>query len=196
MPLESYRSGAWNFMRLWPVTAACHVVRQPGPANPVASVRRTLQTHDVSERDEPDRRPIYTRSDWDRVVTQGELTPDDVEARLHRIAVREFGELGPAGYDEEGFFTSLTAEGLRLEGGVTLFVHTNDHPPPHVHVRRRGHEDVKINLETGAVEGKLPSDVRQKQLNGFRSAVSESFGILGAWWERYHGDPVTRTEAY
>lgn len=58
---------------------------------------------------------IYTRVDWDRAVAEGTLSPRDVLDRLARIAIHEFGDEGPAGYDEDGFFVSLTAEGLRLE---------------------------------------------------------------------------------
>lgn len=93
-------------------------------------------------------RQIFTRADWDDAVAAGTLTSYDVLARLTRIAVREFGTEGPAAYDEEGFFLALTTEGLRMECGATLRVHTNDHPPPHVHVERPGQVDIKINLET------------------------------------------------
>ncbi|MFD1848011.1 hypothetical protein [Arthrobacter flavus] len=55
---------------------------------------------------------IYTRGDWDEAVAGGHITPEHVWERLYRIAIGEFGVMGPAGYDEDGFFLSLTAEGL------------------------------------------------------------------------------------
>ena len=136
---------------------------------------------------------IYTRADWDRAVSAGTLSSDDVVARMTRIAVHEFGEEGPAAYAEDGFFVSLTAEGLRVEGGVTLRVYANDHPPPHVHVQRPGAFDIKINLQTGELMEPLPVGVSMKKLRGFRDAVLESHEILGGWWEKNHGTPVVRS---
>lgn len=133
---------------------------------------------------------LLTRSDWDQALADGVLTFGDVVERLRRIAVHEFGEEGAAGYDDQGFLISLTAEGLRMDSGETIRVHANDHPPPHVHIQRPGKHDIKINLETGDAMGDLPRDVRTKQLKGFRAAINENFEQLGAWWEKNHGTPV------
>ncbi len=136
---------------------------------------------------------LYTRSDWDGAVADRTLTPDHVLDRLWRIAVHEFGVEGAAAYDEDGFFLSLTAEGLQLEGGVTLRVHTHDHPPPHVHVQRPGEIDVRINLESGELLGPVPAGVSAKKLRGLRAAVRESHDRLSNWWEKNHGTPVVRS---
>ncbi|GAB3141730.1 hypothetical protein GCM10027057_25770 [Marisediminicola antarctica] len=50
------------------------------------------------------------------------------------IPVHEFGHEGSAGFDSDGFFISLIAEGLKIDGGVTLRVFPNDHPPARLHV--------------------------------------------------------------
>lgn len=148
----------------------------------------------MTDGDEPaPSRSVLTRADWDEAVVAGTLTPRDAVARLHRIAVHEFGREGAAGYDADGFVVSLTAEGLRLEGGVTLVINPHDHPPPHVHVKRPGETDIRINLETGDVLGALPRGVRSPQLRTFVAAVSESFDVLGRWWEKNHGTPVTKS---
>lgn len=67
-----------------------------------------------------------------------------------------FGEERAAGYDEDGFLASLTAEGIRMDSGETIRIHANDHPPPHVHVQRPVTRDIKINLETGVSSVRCP----------------------------------------
>jgi len=140
-----------------------------------------------AEGPEAARQTFYTRADWDRAVAAGTLTAEDVLARLTRIAVHEFGTEGPAAYDEDGFFLALTAEGLRVEGGVTLRVPTNDHPPPHVHVQRPGLADIKISLETGEPIEPVPTDASAKKLRGLQAAVRENRSQLVDWWEKNHG---------
>jgi len=53
--------------------------------------------------------------------------------QLH-IAVHELGHEGSAGFDSDGLFISLIAAGLKIDGGVTLRVFPNDHPPPRLNV--------------------------------------------------------------
>lgn len=135
---------------------------------------------------------LLTRSDWDRALADATLTADDVLERLRRIAVHQFGEAGSAGYDDQGFLISLTAEGIRMDSGETIRIHVNDHPPPHVHIQRPGKRDIKINLETGGVIGELPRDVRSKQLRGFKTTIIENFEQLGTWWFKNHGTVVAK----
>ena len=108
------------------------------------------------------------------------------------MAVHEFGVEGPAASDEDGFFVSLTAEGLQLEGGVTLRVHTNDHPPPHVHVQRPGEPDIRINLESGDLLQPVPAGTSAKKLRKFQEVVQESHALLSSWWEKNYGAPVSK----
>lgn len=135
---------------------------------------------------------LLTRSEWEQALAGGELTVDDVLERLRRIAVHQFGKEGAAGYDDEGFLISLTAEGIRMDSGETIRIHANDHPPPHVHIQRPGKRDIKIDLETGDVIGELPRDVKAKQLRGFRATILENCDQLGAWWLKNHGTIVVQ----
>lgn len=153
-----------------------------------------MPEHEHAHEAASDHETLYTRSDWDRAVAEGTLTSDHVLDRLRRIAVHEFGIEDPAAYDEDGFFLSLTAEGLHLEGGVTLRVNPRDHLPPHVHVQRPGEIDVRINLESGELLDPVPKGLSSKKLRGFRAAVLESHDLLSDWWEKYHGTPVARAE--
>lgn len=130
---------------------------------------------------------ICTREEWDAALAAGSLTIDDAIERLRRIAVREFGQIGPVGYDEDGFITALVAEGVRIEGGVRLVVHTRDHQPPHVHVQRVDAPDVVVQLVTGEVL-REPPGVRAKDLRGFQRAVMEIHQTeLRGFWEKAHG---------
>jgi hypothetical protein len=58
-------------------------------------------------------------------------------------------------------------------------VHTRDHRPPHVHVKRRG-EEVRINLLT--LESMDPGPVPRGCIDAVRAHLAE---LLRAW-ERYH----------
>lgn len=135
-------------------------------------------------------RTLYTREDWDDAVADGTLTPQDVLDRLTRILVSAFGVGGPAAYDEDGFFLSLTAEGVRPEGSITLHVNTNDHPPPHVHVLKPGMKGkLKIDLETGEFIGDVPRGLVGKT-RGIRRAVEENRTRLMSLWEKGPGRAV------
>lgn len=136
---------------------------------------------------------IMTRRDWDEAIAAGHVTPEHVLVRLKNIADYAFDNISAIGYDSEGFVTALTAEGLPRPGGVTLYVYTHDHPPPHVHIKLRDHPDVKlrISLETGEYLDTAPRGLSTKKLRGFQRAVRECHPILAGWWENYHGgDPV------
>ena len=143
-----------------------------------------------------DHRPaLLTQSDWDEAEAKGQLSAKDILDRLERIAMHEFGENQgewPIAFDEDGWMTALIAEGLQMEGGVNLFICTRDHQPPHVHIKRRGEKDIKINLGTGKVEGSLPQGVRPKQLAKFGELVEEQHAVLSERWTRYHGTKVIR----
>lgn len=99
-----------------------------------------------------------------------------------------------AAYDEDGFFTSLTAASVAVVEGVKLWICTADHDPPHVHIKRPGVrdkiDDIKINLRTGEIEGDLPRGVRSRQLKKIRALVAEHQEVLRSTWTTYHGTEV------
>lgn len=145
---------------------------------------------------DPLRRQIWTRVDWDRAVQEGWLARDDVEARLYRLAVRDLGVSASAGYDEDGFFLALVADGKDVEGIGRFIVYSNDHDPPHVHVKPYGSDvDLKFSLETGDLLGEQPRGVTSKQVKNMRAALREIHAELGAWWEKAQGEPVAPLDA-
>lgn len=140
---------------------------------------------------EPRDRQILGRADWDRALSQRWLTRTQIEARLHNIAVRDMGELGPVGYDEEGFIISLVADGIRREGIGWFKVYSNDHDPPHVHVRPFGEDfDIRLSLETGEELDSRPRGVTSKQIKNMQKALVEMHDQLGAWWKKAQGEAV------
>ncbi|PUB26898.1 uncharacterized protein DUF4160 [Promicromonospora sp. AC04] len=121
----------------------------------------------------------------------GWLKRAHVEARLHNIAVRDFGEVGPSGYDDEGFMTSLVADSLRVERIGKFIVYSNDHDPPHVHVRPFGTTiDLRFSLNTGELLDEAPRGIASKQLKSMKAALIENQVQFGRWWEKAHGDVV------
>lgn len=142
-------------------------------------------------------RQILTQSDWDREKAAGRLTAQHIAERLWRMVEFEFGDPdapAAAGYDEEGFFISLTAASVATIDGVKLWICTEDHPPPHVHIKRPGVrdrlDDIKINLETGEERLPLPDGVKSKQLKNFKALVVEYHEVLCSTWTSYHGTEV------
>lgn len=139
-------------------------------------------------------RQIFTRGDWQRAVEEGWLTREHVENRLHNIAVRDFGELGSAAYDEEGFFSSLVADGYRVEGIGFFKVWPNDHDPPHVHVVPFGHDkkvDLRFSLETGELLGDRPATISSKDVRNMKRALVKIHQQLGEWWAKGERDQVS-----
>lgn len=142
-------------------------------------------------------RNLGERSGWELAETEGRLEAQDVLQRLARMALYEFGEHRddwPMAFDEEGFLTSLTAEGKKFDGGISIHVWPNDHPPPHVHILKKSEPDsqyVKINLETGESEGELPSWANQKQFKKMQALIIEHYELFEGWWQKNHGEAVT-----
>lgn len=135
---------------------------------------------------------IMTRLEWEEAAEAGALTPEHVIQRLKNIADHVFGNETVIRFDVDGFVVSLIAEGLPLQGGVTLYVYSKDHPPPHVHVKVRAHPNarIRVSLETGEFLDTTPRGVRSKELKRFQAAVRENRHLLAIWWEAHTGDPV------
>ncbi|GAA1115732.1 hypothetical protein GCM10009582_11290 [Arthrobacter flavus] len=75
---------------------------------------------------------------------------------------------------------------------MTLVVHSNDHPPPHVHVQIKGEPklEFKVNLETAEVIGTVRG-IKSNKLAGMVAAVIENRDTLAGWWEKYQGTSVS-----
>ena len=146
-----------------------------------------MNNHDHDHEHRPTDRQIWSRADWKRAITEGWLTRVDIENRLHNIAVHDFGQLGSAGYDEEGFISSLVADGVRVEDIGWFKVWPNDHDPPHVHVVPFGHDkqvDLRFSLETGELLDDLPACISRKDVKNMKRALVELNDQLGAWWAK------------
>lgn len=137
-------------------------------------------------------RPLQLwRNDWDQAVDEGHLTVEHVLQRFLNIAAYEFGNGADMGFDEAGFRIALTADGMRLEHGISLHVYPNDHPPPHVHVRVRSDPSLKprVNLESGQLMDPVPPGM-SKKVRQIRSYVRDHHNQLAAWWAKHHGNGV------
>lgn len=134
---------------------------------------------------------------WELAEAEGRLEAQDVLQRLVGMALYEFGENRDSwsvAFDEEGFLTALAAEGKRFDGGISIHVWPNDHPPPHVHILKKSEPDsnyVKINLLTGESEGTLPSWANLKQLKNMQALIVKHHELFDSWWQKNHGEPVT-----
>ena len=134
---------------------------------------------------------------WELAEAEGRLEAADILGRLTNMALFEFGENRgdwPMAFDDEGFLTALTAEGKRFDGGLSIHVWPDDHPPPHVHILKKSEPDsqyVKINLETGDLVGELPPWATHKQLKRMRALIVKHHQLFAAWWEKNHGTTVT-----
>ena len=69
--------------------------------------------------------------------------------------------------------------------GITIVMHYDDHPPPHVHVRAAGCE-VKMTIREGRVMGAWGASTAVKQR--VRDLVRENREDLLEAWERIHGE--------
>jgi hypothetical protein len=154
-----------------------------------------MKADDLSPREQAARSPGY-RSGWELAESEDRIEAEDVLSRIVQMALHEFGKNQnewPMTFDDEGFIAVLTAEGIRLEGGLSIHVWPNDHPPPHVHILKQSESDssyIKINLATGALEGDLPDWANAKQLKKMQALVVKHHGQLAAWWEKNHGEAV------
>jgi hypothetical protein len=134
---------------------------------------------------------------WQRADSEDRLEAEDVLGRLVAIALYEFGENKDdwsVAFNDEGFITALVADGKAFEGGISVHVWPNDHPPPHVHILKKSEPDnqyIKINLETAELEGELPPWADSKQLKRMKALVRRHHQLFAEWWEKNHGDVVT-----
>lgn len=142
-------------------------------------------------------RNLRTPSGWELADSEGRIEARDVLERVASMALYEFGENKSdwsMAFDEDGFLTALTAEGRKFEGGISVHVWPKDHPPPHVHILKKSEpdsENLKINLETGAVEGDLPKWAGSAQVKKMTALIVRHHALFAKWWEEHHGTVVT-----
>lgn len=155
-----------------------------------------MKDDDLTPRDRAGRNPSYN-SGWDLAESEGRLEPEDVLGRLVFMALFEFGEgqeEWPIAFDDDGFISVLTADGRGFDGGISVHVWPNDHPPAHVHILKKSEPDnqyVKINLETAELEGDLPPWADRKQLKKMQKLVRDYHELFAGWWEKNHGEVIT-----
>lgn len=141
-------------------------------------------------------RNLIESAGWDLAATEGRLDANDVLSRFVKMALYEFGsgqDHWPIAFDQDGFVTSLTSEGIKFDGGLSIYIWPNDHPPPHVHILKKSERDdqyVKLNLESGEVMGELPRWAKRKQLARMKKLLAENHEILAGLWSKYHGVTV------
>ncbi|MBU8650082.1 DUF4160 domain-containing protein [Micrococcus luteus] len=135
---------------------------------------------------------IFTRRDWEDAIREGWIDASHMEARLYRVAVREFGDQECSGYDEEGFFLSLVADGLNKEGIGHFQIYSNDHDPPHVHVVPSGHKgdvELRFSLTDGRLLDKRPKSISSKSIKRIQAVILELQDQFDEWWEKKNYTP-------
>ena len=88
------------------------------------------------------------------------------------------------GVDEDGFLRALTADRWQVAGSLSVVMHSNDHPPPHVHVDVKGewHRKLRINIETGELmDHGLPDGWSRKLRRATAFVASNRVVLLEAW---------------
>lgn len=158
-----------------------------------------MKGNDLTHQERTERDSGY-RSGWDLAQSEGRLEAEDVLSRLVFMALTEFGENQaewPMALDDDGFISALTADGKAFEGGISVHVWPNDHPPPHVHILKKSEpedEFVKIDLATGGLIGNLPAWADRKQLRKMQELIRNHHDLFAGWWEKNHGQMVTLLE--
>lgn len=128
---------------------------------------------------------IMSQGEWDQARADGWLTDEHIVQRLTDVANFALGNGAELGFGPDGFLVSLVSDGMRLEGGVTLQVYSNDRPPPHVHVLLRGQPKVtlRIRLDNGEPMDAPPS-IRSRDMRRFTELVLENSETLIGWWQK------------
>lgn len=130
---------------------------------------------------------LLSQGDWDEAAAGGHLTPEHYLDRLERMLAFSLGNGADLGYSADGFFNALVSDGFRLKQNVRLFVHPNDHNPPHAHleVRSERHGRIRLSLADGQL---LPGDVVErsvkKHLEEAQRFIRDNADMLAAAWNR------------
>jgi hypothetical protein len=135
---------------------------------------------------------IMNQDDWDAAQASGHLTVEHVLLRLQDMLEYQFGSGAEMGLDENGFIVALVADGWRLDGGVTVHIFPNDHPPPHVHVRFRSDpkRQLRLAIESGEVLGADIPRGWAKKVRKVSAFVVTSQDLLMNRWVELHGEAI------
>lgn len=136
---------------------------------------------------------LFTQSEWDEAEEGGFITAEHVFERSQRMLLHAMGVEGPAAYDEEGFFLALVADSTSEELGIKLVVHSNDHDPPHCHVKFQGRlvDDFRIDLITGDFLNDPPVEIRSKDLKKMKTVFVKHREILIEFWDKRNQEGAT-----
>lgn len=129
---------------------------------------------------------ILSQRDWDDAATAGHLTPEHVLARLRNALEFEFGRGAEMGFRADGFYNALVADATQHEGGITVVLHPNDHPPPHVHVRFRSDPnlDLRMSIETGELlDNNAPVGWSKRIRKATRIILDQTDLLMERWTE-------------
>lgn len=132
---------------------------------------------------------LFTQADWDEAEAGGFITADHVLDRFGRMLEHALGNGNPnAAFDEEGFFISLVAKGIKQDG-ITLTVNTDDHNPPHCHVLVKGEpgKKLRIDLSTGEFMDDVPKKI-QPQKKRIKAMFAKNQDALSEIWAGYQDD--------
>lgn len=132
---------------------------------------------------------LFAQGDWDEAEEGGFITVEHVLERAERMLLHALGTKGPAAYDEEGFFLSLVSDSTPEEFGIKLVVHSNDHDPPHCHVKFQGilYDKLRIDLTTGEFLDDPPPGIRGKDMKQMKAVfVKYEDKLVGFWEKRAH----------
>lgn len=136
---------------------------------------------------------ILDEHGWHQAKRAGHLTLDHVLHRLEDMLEFEFGNGEELGIGEDGFLTALVADSYQVpRSGIKVYIRTEDHPPPHVHVAFPGEEaGLAIELATGEPRrGEAVPRGRTTHMKMIRNYLIEEKQMLLAEWERIHPTSV------
>ena len=68
--------------------------------------------------------------------------------------------------------------------GISFVIHSNDHLPPHVHVKLSDGSECRINLVSGEFMDAAPAGMKKKIMKSY----IENLEAIWATWEEYHPD--------
>ncbi|HMJ77436.1 MAG TPA: DUF4160 domain-containing protein [Iamia sp.] len=134
---------------------------------------------------------IISPAAWDEAIVSGHLTAEHVLERLGNAIDFELGQGSDAGFNSEGFLDALVADSTRHEGGISVVLHPNDHPPPHVHIKFRSDPSLRLRMaiETGELLDEVPAGWTRRLRKAAEIVRDESDLLMKRWMEMQDASP-------